>query len=192
MFCFQVVTSFWVVVLMMTIITANRHGRYHNTALYIFGSMIFATMVLLYSDCLQLLFQIRDLNKDIPTEQLQAAPQSNFILVSYYVLVWFVYFTWVFMSFIYGLIGGAVIADCFRHRRLRRLSQEERELNARSRQTYLNTLKVEVENQFIQPDSTCCICHCNYKQDDQIVQLPCDNRHIFHYQCVELWLDNGR
>ena len=52
MFCFQVVTSFWVVVLMLTIITANRHGRYQNHALYIFGSMIFATMVLLYSDCL--------------------------------------------------------------------------------------------------------------------------------------------
>ena len=56
MFCFQVVSSFWVVVLMLTIITANRHGRYEKTALYIFGALIFLTMVLLYSDCLQLLF----------------------------------------------------------------------------------------------------------------------------------------
>ena len=40
----------------------------------------------------------------------------------------------------------------------------------------------------MEPDSVCCICYGNYEQDDQIVQLPCDSRHIFHYECIDRWL----
>ena len=56
MFCFQVVSSFWAVILMVTIIHANRNSRYEKSAQFIFGTLIFLIMVLLYSDCLQLLF----------------------------------------------------------------------------------------------------------------------------------------
>lgn len=49
-----------------------------------------------------------------------------------------------------------------------------------------------VQDLVIEPDSTCCICFVAYNSDDKVIKLPCDRRHIFHYDCLELWLENGR
>lgn len=29
---------------------------------------------------------------------------------------------------------------------------------------------------------------CEYKPNDETIQLPCDHRHFFHADCIENWL----
>ena len=33
----------------------------------------------------------------------------------------------------------------------------------------------------------CCICMVEYKEQDMVTRLPCDKRHFFHSDCIELW-----
>ena len=35
----------------------------------------------------------------------------------------------------------------------------------------------------------CVICYCEFEEDDQISELACDDRHIFHTECVQKWLE---
>ena len=34
-------------------------------------------------------------------------------------------------------------------------------------------------------DHTCVICHEQFKNDDQVMQLKCHNSHIFHQECIQ-------
>jgi len=36
----------------------------------------------------------------------------------------------------------------------------------------------------------CVICIEMYKEDDEIAELNCDERHYFHAKCIEIWLKN--
>lgn len=36
---------------------------------------------------------------------------------------------------------------------------------------------------------SCIICLTNFKEDDQVSELNCDERHIFHTQCLQPWLE---
>jgi len=37
-------------------------------------------------------------------------------------------------------------------------------------------------------NSTCCICLCPFEENDLVIPLPCDIRHIFCSNCIEQWL----
>ena len=37
----------------------------------------------------------------------------------------------------------------------------------------------------------CVICMCEFEDSDQIAELRCDSRHIFHTKCIEDWLKNN-
>jgi E3 ubiquitin-protein ligase DOA10 len=37
----------------------------------------------------------------------------------------------------------------------------------------------------------CTICLLEYAQDDEIIQLPCDERHFFHSGCITEWLNKN-
>ena len=39
--------------------------------------------------------------------------------------------------------------------------------------------------------SECVICMQEFKDSDQIAELRCDSRHIFHKKCIEDWLKNN-
>lgn len=34
----------------------------------------------------------------------------------------------------------------------------------------------------------CCICLMDFKDDDELAELKCDERHYFHSACLEDWL----
>jgi hypothetical protein len=36
---------------------------------------------------------------------------------------------------------------------------------------------------------TCIICLSNFKEDDEVSELNCDERHIFHTECLQRWLE---
>lgn len=37
-------------------------------------------------------------------------------------------------------------------------------------------------------DEACSICLEDFKEDDEIITLPCNKNHIFHAQCILEWL----
>eukprot|EP00931_Biecheleriopsis_adriatica_P119022 TRINITY_DN94310_c0_g1_i1.p1 TRINITY_DN94310_c0_g1~~TRINITY_DN94310_c0_g1_i1.p1 ORF type:complete len:431 (-),score=57.31 TRINITY_DN94310_c0_g1_i1:56-1348(-) len=39
-------------------------------------------------------------------------------------------------------------------------------------------------------DPTCTICLCDFEEDDEAVQLPCN--HVFHSECIGRWLQRSR
>ena len=43
---------------------------------------------------------------------------------------------------------------------------------------------VKVDEEF-----ACCICVEPFKDDDQVRELKCDPRHIFHTACLKPWLE---
>ena len=36
--------------------------------------------------------------------------------------------------------------------------------------------------------SVCCICLEDFEAADQVVQLPCNQLHIFHVECLKSWV----
>ena len=40
-------------------------------------------------------------------------------------------------------------------------------------------------------DASCVICCANFGEDDEVTELECDNRHIFHTECLRPWLEKS-
>lgn len=40
-------------------------------------------------------------------------------------------------------------------------------------------------------EESCPICLDDYKPNDEIIKLPCDERHFFHSHCIKDWLKNN-
>ena len=42
------------------------------------------------------------------------------------------------------------------------------------------------------PEGTeCIICMEEYKEEDEVIELPCDTRHFFHAKCIYGWLEKN-
>jgi hypothetical protein len=53
----------------------------------------------------------------------------------------------------------------------------------------LNRLvKGKVKPEDIDAGKECIICMIEYQPEDEVVQLPCDERHFFHADCITTWL----
>ncbi|XP_072173546.1 uncharacterized protein [Diadema setosum] len=54
-------------------------------------------------------------------------------------------------------------------------------------QETIDTLeKVVVTEKMVVEDASCAICHCDYEIEEVLDRLPC--KHIFHNQCITIWL----
>lgn len=40
-------------------------------------------------------------------------------------------------------------------------------------------------------ENACPICLVDYTEEDEITPLPCDDRHFFHSDCIQGWLDKN-
>ena len=52
----------------------------------------------------------------------------------------------------------------------------------------IKQLKKENFNSASHTADTCIICLEKFKTDELVSELPCDERHIFHFDCLSLWL----
>ena len=63
-----------------------------------------------------------------------------------------------------------------------------------ARVPYINAIKNLTKKKFHAIDNKnrtmneCLICMNEYKDDDEVVELKCDERHYFHAECLESWL----
>ncbi len=42
-----------------------------------------------------------------------------------------------------------------------------------------------------EPDEECIICYEKYTDDDSVIKLDCNDKHIFHSKCIETWISQG-
>lgn len=42
-----------------------------------------------------------------------------------------------------------------------------------------------------QKDTPCAICYDEYKENDQIRELQCRGKHLYHQLCISSWLDRN-
>ena len=42
------------------------------------------------------------------------------------------------------------------------------------------------------PDEECVICYIEYKEEDVVTQLKCNEKHIFHSECIGTWIREGK
>jgi len=41
------------------------------------------------------------------------------------------------------------------------------------------------------PVDSCIICMENYRENETVVEMPCDKRHCFHENCIMTWLEKA-
>ena len=64
----------------------------------------------------------------------------------------------------------------------------EQQEGMNQRRSFLNSIKDVAANLLIKPDSECVICFIEFKDSDQVVQLPCSHKHIYHFECLDAWI----
>lgn len=42
------------------------------------------------------------------------------------------------------------------------------------------------------PDEECSICFMEYGENDIVTKLECNEKHIFHEQCISSWIQQGK
>ena len=57
------------------------------------------------------------------------------------------------------------------------------------RHDMLDNMKDFARNMMVSSDKTCCICLEDFKDSDEVVTLPCNSNHIFHYNCLDELLE---
>ena len=104
-------------------------------------------------------------------------PAGVFMLYVYYVL----YKVCIFLLVAFILIPCFIIQYCVE---IRNRNRETRRKN--------NLIKRLVKEKFwpehFQHDAECSICMENYQKNEEVIVLPCDDRHYFHSKWLKKWL----
>ena len=50
------------------------------------------------------------------------------------------------------------------------------------------TLANDIDNS----DEECIICYMEYKDEDVVSKLGCNEKHVFHTSCIEEWIRQGK
>jgi len=62
-----------------------------------------------------------------------------------------------------------------------------------------NLLKRLAKGKFEKPDDAenqsaaveCCVCLEEFKENETVITLPCNSKHVFHESCIKSWLENN-
>ena len=58
---------------------------------------------------------------------------------------------------------------------------------------HLERLKKAAKTQLPVEDGTeCIICMNEFVKDDELVQLECSDKHIYHFNCLQHWIKQGK
>lgn len=54
-----------------------------------------------------------------------------------------------------------------------------------------NLAKVKFDSNKNKDQEACSICLMEFNENDEIIPLPCNEKHIFHDECIKGWLKNN-
>ena len=132
-------------------------------------------------------WQVHPLQKDWEDDWI-FEPQCDYLSCSFILMERTNYYetsTWVFYLCCHILRYRQMLTD-----RIWRQGEVVR-LQKKSLTSYLDRRTVSAKRLrrlVFKLQSECTICLINYTEDDKVVKLTCDGRHIYHYECIKLWI----
>lgn len=127
---------------------------------------------------------------------MQAKFESNFIYYTRYFLlligllfVLFVITMLLLMVFVFCVILTDMFVGQSTEEQRRRMSVDNAMRNGRM----MNVMKrIPYANFMLKEARDCPICLESFNEKSQVVQLKCSKYHIFHYDCMERYLETGK
>lgn len=110
---------------------------------------------------------------------------SEALWVGHLILVieWFIMF--LLYSFIWWVFICMITYICI----LLRQRAKERRANIRIKDLILKATSLKLNVNDLQNDDICSICFENYSEGQEIIRLPCDERHHFHSDWIGNWIE---
>ncbi|CAI2372404.1 unnamed protein product [Moneuplotes crassus] len=109
--------------------------------------------------------------------------QQRALYVAHFILLIESFLMLLFVTFLSILICCVIICLC-RHQQLKK---KENRKNRRLKDVLLNAVNLQLNLDDLNEDDQCAICLEEFNEDDNILRLPCDQRHHFHSTCIGDW-----
>jgi len=92
----------------------------------------------------------------------------------------------------YFYLGAALLMAIFDHSYISFITFSHLSLTSKTKKT-IETPSPALPSKFYSLNTTtgtdeCYICLVNYKEGDDLAELPCDSKHQFHTKCIKKWL----
>ena len=166
--CIQLLTAYQ----NLMIHIGNRQG-YSNRYLYLVAALVVLTVYFAAS--------VHFIDWDLPAEQAKLPHESTFVTISY--ILCYLY-SQLFVICLFFLLG--ISFWMFRDTPLRfgaffpfKIDFKPSQING-ARTTYNRAESIE-----------CIICMVEFQSGDEILQLLCHEKHIYHYNCLNTWWLNA-
>ena len=87
------------------------------------------------------------------------------------------------------VVLGAILVLCY-HLIMLKLQRRNEKAASRSILRSLGRIKYSALNQIGQgeTDEECSICFIEYGEDDVVTKLSCNEKHMFHVECLSSWI----
>ncbi|CAI2372280.1 unnamed protein product [Moneuplotes crassus] len=85
------------------------------------------------------------------------------------------------------IIVVAVVTYCGIHHSLSKRKKKRVKL----KQILLGIGNLKMKRDYYEPDDVCSICCEQFSADQNIIRLPCNNKHYFHDNCIGEWINNN-
>ena len=112
------------------------------------------------------------------------------ILLTYYLTILILFGFYIFAKIIVLLIFMIILCPCISYVLISDIINEYKQAQkAKKLQEQLNDISYEdyVKNNGNEVDM-CIICTDNFKNNDRVIQLSCNNKHVFHSDCIKTWI----
>ena len=174
-------------------------------------------MPFLYSFNTSLIFEAWSLNDEMAAEVMQRPSESFFLKAVFYVVTFINFLTWLLLSMAVAVWPCMLCLGCvlIKHdpwyvrvaeadrvaieqamREIDMAAENQNnggnmtsQIREQRRHNFLDTMKDHARGMMVASDQTCCICFEDYNDSDEVVTLPCASSHIFHYDCLDSWIN---
>ena len=91
----------------------------------------------------------------------------------------------VLFGFVLLIVIGIFVLKACKHRN--KLNQSQGVIRSLTSFKYHALMETQQET-----DKECSICYCDYQEDDIVSKLSCNEKHIFHKDCLTQWIATGK
>lgn len=67
--------------------------------------------------------------------------------------------------------------------------RDQQKQNIRIKDLILGAASLKLNYDELNSEEICTICIEEFKENDNIIRLPCDPRHLFHANCIGAWIE---
>ena len=112
------------------------------------------------------------------------------ILVTYYLTVLILFGFFLFAKVVFYLIFFVAFCPCISYMMFQEFKEDYQQRQRSKRlQEKLKGMKYEVYvSAWGKLEDICAICNEEFNDEELVIMLPCDNKHVFHESCIKTWI----